>query len=361
MRRTSLSGFTLVELLVVIAIVALLLALTVPAVQAARESARKTQCRNNLKQIGLSLANYHSDHRGLPPGTISHIPSAKTAWLELVTMSGFFSPAQSSAETPWLFHLLPHLDQVAAWRRFDSSKGTFGFIDLMPPYFASGINANSELFSRRFPCFQCPSDVAREFRYGVGSVVGGVALPELACARGNYAANWGNTNWDQSSDLDGDGADDLGVTQLSAPFARCKSLSYSAIKDGVDQTIVVSEVRQAVGYDVRGAYVASLPGGTIYLSRFTPNGTNDYFGLVPATGPGSGDQTATSCTSEPGMECSQSPMAFTAFAGARSQHRGGVFVLYGSGRVQFAANSIDREVWVRQHGISDGNTTANSP
>ena len=68
-RRT---GFTLIELVVVIAIIAVLVALVLPAVQQARESARRTQCRNNLKQIGLALSNYHSTHNIFPPGILGN-------------------------------------------------------------------------------------------------------------------------------------------------------------------------------------------------------------------------------------------------------------------------------------------------
>src|SRR5687767_15666539 len=72
-------GMTLIELLVVIAILALLIALLLPAVQAAREAARRTQCKNNLKQIGLALHNYHDTHLTLPPGYITRFPQDQAA------------------------------------------------------------------------------------------------------------------------------------------------------------------------------------------------------------------------------------------------------------------------------------------
>lgn len=71
--RNRRAGFTLIELLVVIAIIAVLIALLLPAVQQAREAARRSQCKNNLKQLGLSLHNYHDTHRVFPPGAVSTI------------------------------------------------------------------------------------------------------------------------------------------------------------------------------------------------------------------------------------------------------------------------------------------------
>src|SRR6188472_548040 len=104
--RTSMSlkahsrrGFTLIELLVVIAIIAILIALLLPAVQQAREAARRSQCKNNLKQLGLALHNYHDTSNTLPPG-----------WIAVPTMSG-----NTNASAPcwgWGTMILPGLDQA---------------------------------------------------------------------------------------------------------------------------------------------------------------------------------------------------------------------------------------------------------
>ncbi|MDZ7617038.1 MAG: DUF1559 domain-containing protein [Patescibacteria group bacterium] len=137
-RRT---GFTLVELLVVIAIIGILIALLLPAVQSAREAARRMQCSNNLKQIGLALHNYHAAHRVFPPGGITPIP--KTTCL--------LSGTEGKGGAPWSVFILPFLEQMTKYNEYDFNK-TFASL-----YWETSAGNHSVQF-RPNSAFQCPSD-----------------------------------------------------------------------------------------------------------------------------------------------------------------------------------------------------------
>ena len=127
-------GFTLIELLVVIAIIAILIALLLPAVQQAREAARRTECKNNLKQVGLALHNYHDTHGVFPPGNIN---------------SG---PASTTRGWGWGTFLLPFIDQAPLYNSLNVSTQDFGGNGATTPI------AATTLTQTPLKAFRCPSD-----------------------------------------------------------------------------------------------------------------------------------------------------------------------------------------------------------
>ena len=113
--RSRRFAFTVYELLIVIAIISILIALLLPAVQQAREAARRTQCRNNLKQLGLALHNYHDVHRILPPGIVSNSKGHYTAKED--------AGRKAESATSGLVLLLPFLEEAGIYDDYDMNQG----------------------------------------------------------------------------------------------------------------------------------------------------------------------------------------------------------------------------------------------
>jgi prepilin-type N-terminal cleavage/methylation domain-containing protein len=139
--RARVRGFTLIELLVVIAVIATLIALLLPAVQRARESARRSQCQNNLKQLALALHNYHDTHRVLPPGQITNTYQTDTVGRYANPVEPrFFSPRGQNINgyhgTSWMLHILPMIDQGSiynAWNFGDNVRKNGDIGTQLPP------------------------------------------------------------------------------------------------------------------------------------------------------------------------------------------------------------------------------------
>jgi len=206
-------GFTLIELLVVIAIIAILVALLLPAVQQARESARRTQCRNNLKQIGLALQNYHDTYSAFPIGEGYGAASYGVA------AAGGVGAAPRRA--PWTVLILPYLDQNTLYTQFNFSEQFLSCYSQTP---LTGQNHDASLVPVR--AYQCPSfngpDDHLQTNY-FGAMGGGVT------ATWQHASSFGRAFWEN------------GV------LFKNSRVKLRDITDGASNTLVVGETKYQLG------------------------------------------------------------------------------------------------------------------
>lgn len=232
-------GFTLIELLVVIAIIAILIALLLPAVQQAREAARRTQCRNNLKQIGLALHNYLDTHRVFPP-----------AYVDLRGNSGSLATlADNHGHWSWSVFILPFVDQTPLYTRLNPGNQT-------PTQAAS---SQLSALQTTLPAFRCPSDTG-PLMHNPADSAGFCIIDQGGTERGlpvtNYVAS-GNTK--QVRQFRATNPSD-GTTGSTGMFYRDSRLSMAELTDGSSNTILVGERAHT-----RGGFQQKA--GTLYAVR----------------------------------------------------------------------------------------------
>ncbi len=285
------AGMTLIELLVVIAIIALLIALLLPAVQMARESARKTECRNHLKQIGVALENYHATNRIYPPASIRATP--------------FLNNGRDEPRSTWTISILPYLDASPLFKSY-------------VPTLSTDDPANNKLRAASIPGFLCPTDTGSEIPFE----------PRLGITyrRGNYGANFGAASW---------GSDDWQQLKYRGVMGQNVAVRHADMTDGSSQTVVVAELRiQPSPRDNRGVWAfhgagsASVGFDCDSLCRgINSDPTSDW---IPFCDPIPGGMP---CTFQNNVDSN---------AGPRSQHGHGAHLLLGDGSVRFANQSVSQ-------------------
>lgn len=342
-------AFTLVELLVVIAIIGILVALLLPAVQAARAAARRTQCQNNMKQIGLSLMNYHDTNGEFPPSSQWPIDDEGRP-------EGAGSTSSNKHQANWVILSLPFMEEQPLYDSFDLSKPIPSAINAIPR-------------SQSIAGMLCPED-----SYNVEPFMGGTAAAtnhlNSNWARGNYGAN-GGLGYMVHSDNDRTSAAGSTSAGWKEPLIRGVmganvSLNIGKITDGSSKTILAAELRAGVvPMDARGVW--ALGGGS---SAIWAHGYNSFSQLG---GPNSNDPLSDDVFGCPiiaqkvgssnaliqlNMSCSNGPNDQMM---PRSMHSGGVFATFADGSVHFLSEDIEQSselyvtsVWDRLSLSSDG-------
>lgn len=307
--KTRRAGFTLIELLVVIAIIAVLIALLLPAVQQAREAARRSQCKNNLKQLGLALHNYESTFATLPPGSLAN-------------------PLVFSAHA----RLLPYLEQTSLQNLLSFSVPP---LTVTTGYDATATAQNIEAAKKTLRVMLCPSDSDRV----TGSEYGGVSYP--ACY--GSAINGTMDESDAAFARPRDGADGAIVARLAMRFRD--------ITDGLSNTVALGEQLLGDGTDTAPAN-NDYRRRVLVLSGNTPTSSANCAGATVWSGRrgekwiwhGSTLYNHYYGPNSKSPDCHNESTGYF-LTSARSAHTGGVQVALCDGSVRFVSDNINLATW----------------
>ncbi|HVC94925.1 MAG TPA: DUF1559 domain-containing protein [Pirellulales bacterium] len=362
LKRTA---FTLVELLVVIAIIGILIALLLPAIQAAREAGRRSSCTNNLKQLGVAMHNYHDIFNRLP------IP------LDTDETYGWAVPWERGGS---LFRLLPYLENKAQYDTFDLKYTSH--IQLSPPA-QVGV----------YPVFKCPSDSPRPDRQGqwsspgqyisnYGTNIGPLAAPPMlpgpfavytgispynGFAPGNPASNpptsWFGDNalWNQWQGYN------YGQSLCPGPFGNWNwAANLADITDGTENTIAIGEIRALCTNNAVSA-IMTARFGNVFMTNAPINFATCVSGVYNSEWQGGAGTSGRQEPFAPGMQ-GIGPASQWAWElnspetlGFRSKHPNGAMFVFCDASVHFLQETMNYDTYQRLGSRRDGRTVAINP
>jgi prepilin-type N-terminal cleavage/methylation domain-containing protein/prepilin-type processing-associated H-X9-DG protein len=318
-------AFTLIELLVTIAIIGALIAILLPAVQAAREAARRAQCTNNLKQIGLAIANYETSKGCVVSGYIS-----ASGPLPLFGVSGFNPDPQTNDNGPgwgWLALMLAEIEQTPLYNAINFNLPTW-------------VSANNSAVLTQVNVFLCPSanNPSTPVRM-VDAALNLLPVPNQYFARANYQFNMG---WNDTSIVPANLDYNDPVKGCNGPIYRNSPIRYAGVTDGLSNTIFAGEKSPFLA---DSSWVGIIPGYRHFaFNAFASLGTGgngvnyDYPGALLAVHSGPSLYEDPMVIHPP-----NSPLGHTDEMYAL--HPGGANVLLGDGSVRFIKQSINLRTW----------------
>lgn len=342
-------GFTLVELLVVIAIIGILVGLTLPAVQQARESARRAQCQNNLKQLGLGLLNFESQHGSLPRAVSLENPN---------------NPSQPHHFT-WIASILPQIEQQAMYDLMDFGSSAHANLTAQP------------MLRNQIPVLECPSDPEN----GDLQATNGVGITNYSGAEGWISATR-QQQW--SRDEANNGAMDRPVgfpamltkrLDLGGIFKPNTATKIASVRDGMSNTVMVAETT-AAGFEggnpdrtnsgemgfilsgfpraaIIGKYGQGMAANAPFLDPYGGAATTDHLGYCPG-GLGSCPDAQAVAPVYHAIDAIN-----TRRYGASTPHQTMQAVM-GDGSVKSFALTIDNITWIQLNAANDGTVISES-
>jgi len=340
------AAFTLIELLVVIAIIAILIALLLPAVQQAREAARRTQCKNNLKQMGLALHNYHDVAQQFPAAKLNSgmTPAGTVANVEM--QAGVLNT------TGWVL-LLPYLDQAPMYNRYDFAACSAMSVNLTSPAssYVQGTNEqkNNPIVSTKVPAFHCPSAEDEVRTNGAGTPTD---YSMLNARRTNYLFSVGQDE-DRTTSYGSRISSSTGFTNaidavpVQGVFGNNGAAKIEAIVDGTSNTVAIGEAVGGAKYKTSVNYGPwGMVGTHTCCHGRTPTGPKTLLGDPVWSTSKSGY-----AINVPYLGDAQRRTYAWVFG---SVHTGGAHFLMTDGTVRFISENIDYPTFVWINRIKEG-------